>query len=156
MNDEDPPDRGSRKPPSQLSFLPFDRADYGPHDVPCQLLAATFNSAGLHYHVELDVGVRVSVAKKQLQALMSAGIYATVIDCVPVRLPGASAPSLGIRLSRTLTKYVNAHSFALPPNAVKALLGTEYDAPRTPGKRLAYRFEESTRRGNNLSYGGVE
>lgn len=140
-----------------LRHLPFDRADYGSVHVPCQLLAATYGMTGLHYHVKLDIGIKVSVAKKQLQELMALGAFASIKSPVLETLPGGPGLSAEISLSATRSRYLNHYYAPLSEADVAAMLSQWFTTLPKSGPRKIYTFDHMTGRGSNLNriHGGA-
>jgi hypothetical protein len=140
-----------------LRHLPFDRADYGLYSVPCQLLAATYGMTGIHYHVKLEIGISVSIAKKQLQELMSLGAFASIKNPVLETVPGGPGLSAEISISAVRSRYVNHYYVPLSEADIASIFSRHFVALPKSGPRKIYTFDEATGRGSNLNriHGGA-
>jgi len=137
-----------------LRHLPFDRADYGPSRVPCQLFAATFGMTGLHYHVQVNLGTYISVAKKQIEALMALGAFVVVKDPELRTIPGGTGLSMQIQISSSRLEYYNRFQAPLAQHDVHKLLSRHYVALPKSGPRKVYTFDYATGKGSNLAVRG--
>lgn len=148
LHDQQPEARDAQR--GHLRHLPFDRADYGPTLVPCQLLAATYGMTGLHYHVNLELGIQVSIAKKQLMELMSLGAFAAIKNTVLVTIPGGPGLSAEISLSATRSRYNNYHYAPLSQGDIASIFSRHFVSLPKSGPRKIYTFDAFTGRGSNL------
>lgn len=134
----------------RLVYLPFDRADYGPAQGPCQLLAMTYYVAGLHYYLKLDTDVEVSVGKKQLASLMEAGRYAAVVNPIPKMILGGSGLSIQISLSSARVFYRTHYYAPLSWDDLSSIFHGHIEIPKGKMPRKIYRFDPETGRGSNM------
>lgn len=140
-----------------LRHLPFDRADYGPARVPCQLFAATFGMTGLHYHVQVNRNTYVSVAKKQIETLMALGAFIAVRDTELKTIPGGTGLSMEVSICTERMDHYNLFKTPLAQHDVQQILSRHYVALPKSGPRKVYTFDYATGKGSNLNriHGGA-
>lgn len=140
-------------PSTNLICLRFDRANYGPWRVPCQMLPFLFHEAGLNFAIETRSGAPVQVSKKQVQAAMENGLYVWVKDARPVVIYPGSGLCVKLDMSITATSYKPIFEARLSAEELQEL--TAGAALCRPIRVAAYRYNEDAGVGSNVQKAGA-